>query len=100
MGSWLRPQIGPDKAPHLLHLVRCRPNLVLEGTVRRRQRLLQALPCAVEAPAMVGTPQPHLLRNAEFHVHVPMGAPGPNEPQVPTSVLEEHQVLPQNTYLA
>src|SRR5713101_7362327 len=99
-GSGLRPQIGPDESPHLLHLVRRYPYSVLEGAVRRRQRLLQAPPPPVKEPAMVGTSQPHLFRNAEGHVHGPMGAPRLNQPQGPTAVPEEHQILPQNTDLA
>ena len=99
-GGWLWPQIGPDQAPHLLHFVRGRAHPVLKSAVRRRQRLLQAAPRAVEAPAMVGTAQPHLFRNAEGHVHGAMGTPRPNQPQGPTAVPEEHQILPQNAHRA
>jgi hypothetical protein len=54
-GRRLWPQIGPDEPSHLLHLVRRYAYSVLEGAVRRRQRLLQASPRTVEEPAMVGT---------------------------------------------
>src|SRR5262244_3122981 len=89
-GSRLWPQIGPDEAPHLLHLIRRYAYSVLEGAVRRRQRLFQAPPCAIEEPAMVGTPQPHLFRHAKGHVHSPVRAARLNQPQAPTAVAEEH----------
>jgi hypothetical protein len=93
-GNWPWPQIGPDEAPHLLHLISRYAYSILKGAVRRRQRLLQASPRVVKEPAMVGTPQPYLFWNAEGHVHGPVWAARLNQPQVPTAVAEEHQVLP------
>jgi hypothetical protein len=90
-GLWT--QIGPDEPSHLLYLVCAYAYSVLKGAVRRRQRLLQAPPRAVEEPAMVRTPQPYLFRNAEGHVHGPMRAARLNQPEAPTAVAEEHQVL-------
>src|SRR5262245_12329779 len=57
-GSRLWPQIGPDEPSHLLYLVGSYAYSILKGAVRRRQRLLQAPPRAVEEPAMIGTSQP------------------------------------------
>src|ERR1041384_408500 len=85
-GSRLWPQISPDETSHLLHLIRPYAYSVLKAAVRRCQRLLQAPPRAVEEPAMIGTPQPYLFRNAEGHVHGPMRAARLNQPQAPTAV--------------
>src|SRR5689334_6276447 len=99
-GSRLWTQIGPDEASHLLCLVCRYAYSVLEGAIRRRQRLLETASRAVKEPAMVGTPQPHLFRDAKGHVHGPMRAARLNQPEVPTAVAEEHQVLSQNTHFA
>jgi hypothetical protein len=87
-------------SPHLLYLVCRYAYSVLKGAVQRRQRLLQAPPRAIKEPAMVGTPQPHLFRDAKGHVHGPMWAARLNQPEVSTAVPEEHQVLRQNADLA
>ena len=101
-GRRLRAEVSPDQPAQLLDRVRLDDRPLFEGAVRRLHvlgRLFQAAAGVVVQPAVIGTAQADLLRDAEHHLDSTMQAAVADQTQIAAAVAVKNQVLTQQPHL-
>src|SRR6266581_3775739 len=91
--------VCPDQAAQLLHMAGPDSEVLLHVAVGGLQRGFQDAARGVVEPAVVGAPQPGLLRDAELQIHCPMYASIGDEARLTLPVSEQDQVLAEDSDL-
>jgi hypothetical protein len=95
------PQVDPDQASFLPHLVRLDANLVLEAALwmpRLLKRLMKATSGMVEQPAVVIAAQAPFLDEAVRQVRAAVRTMPVHKPVVPALIAVQSQVLAQDAH--
>jgi len=97
--SRIGAEVGPYQPTHFPDLVRRGDDAILEPAVSRFWWLLKARPVLVEEPPVVRTSQRVGLGNAEEQRAPAVRAPLGDEAELPRLVLEQHEILAEQSNL-
>src|SRR6185369_13388372 len=94
----VRPHIGEQQSPELLHRVRLQADLVLEAARLRLERLVDALAARVVLPAVIAAADAVVLDVAVVERRAAMPAELLDAADAARAVAEYQQVLAHQTY--